>query len=55
MRRKPGRPPLDPTDPSVVVTLRMPARVFEAVCRRAAAARLTVPEVIRRALRAAPR
>jgi len=51
MTRTPGRRPLDPRDPSVAVTIRMPAKAFEAVCRRAAAARVTVPELIRRAIR----
>lgn len=51
MANRPGRPPLDPTDPSVVVSLRLPSRAFDQVCVRAAAARLTVPEIIRRALR----
>lgn len=50
MANKPGRPPLDPTDRSVVVTLAMPGRAFDAVYRRAQMERLTVPEIIRRAL-----
>jgi hypothetical protein len=55
MIRKPGRPPLDPADRSVVVSFRMPARVYDRVCERAAAARVTVPEILRRAWRSADR
>ena len=46
-----GRPPLDRADPSVVVSVAMPGRAFDLICRRAHAERLTVPEVIRRTLR----
>lgn len=50
MANKPGRPPLDPTSRSVAVMLKVPARTFDAYCRRASAARLSVPEFLRRAL-----
>jgi len=46
-----GRPPLDRADPSVVVSVAMPSRAFDLICRRASVERLTVPEIIRRALR----
>jgi len=48
---KPGRPPLDRADTSVAVSLVIPGRTFDALYARAKMARLTVPEVIRRALR----
>lgn len=50
MRNKRGRPPLDPSDRSVTITLVIPGRAFDAYYARAQAARVTVPEVIRRAL-----
>jgi hypothetical protein len=49
---KPGRPPIDPTDASVVVSLTIPARAFDEYYRRAQLARVSVPEVIRRTLKA---
>lgn len=51
MANRPGRPPLDRCDKSVVVSLAMPGRVFDRVYARAQYERLTVPEIIRRALR----
>ena len=51
MANRPGRPPLDRSDPSVVVSLALPSRTFDLMCKRARVERLTVPEVIRRALR----
>jgi hypothetical protein len=50
MSNPPGRPPLDRADRSVVVSIALPGRAFDLVCRRAAVARLSVPEIIRRAL-----
>jgi hypothetical protein len=50
MANRPGRPPLDPTDRSVAVSLALPGRTFDRVCRLAAIERLSVPEIIRRAL-----
>lgn len=51
MANKPGRPPLDPTDRSVSVSLRLPTRAFDQLCHRAAQERVSVPELLRRALR----
>lgn len=51
MANRPGRPPLDRSDKSVVVSFRVPGRMFDHVCRSANVERLTVPEIIRRALR----
>jgi hypothetical protein len=52
MANKPGRPTIAPPDPSVVVSLTIPARTYDAYYRRAQAARVSVPELIRRELRA---
>jgi len=51
MPNPPGRPPLDRADPSVPVMVKFPGRVFDLICKRATAERVTVPEFIRRALR----
>jgi len=50
MTGKRGRPGLDPRDRSVTVTVAMPARRYEVLYARAAVDRVTVPELIRRAL-----
>jgi hypothetical protein len=50
MANRPGRPPLDPTDPSVVVSVALPGRRFDRLYRRASLERVSVPEIIRRAL-----
>jgi predicted DNA binding CopG/RHH family protein len=53
--RKPGRPPLDRTDPerSVPICLRLPSRAYDRVHDRASAAGVSVPELLRRTLRQA--
>ena len=55
MARKPGRPPLDPADSSVNVCVRLPSRRFDALYREAQRERMTMPELIRRVLRARER
>lgn len=50
MANRPGRPPLDPTDRSVVVSFVLPSRAFERICRRAHVEQLSVSEIIRRVL-----
>jgi len=50
MTRRPGRPPLDPSDPSVRFTLTLPSKRYDAVYRSAAAERQTVSEYMRHAL-----
>jgi hypothetical protein len=50
--RREGRPPLDRSDPSVSVHVRVPTRQYDAVYERAQAARVSVPEFIRRAVAA---
>ena len=51
MKRTPGRPPLDDDDPSVTVTVRMPSKDFDEVCKRAQRERVNVRELIRRDIR----
>lgn len=46
--RRPGRPPLDPSDPSVGVYVRMPSREYDRLSQRASQAGVTVPELLRR-------
>jgi hypothetical protein len=48
--RLPGRPRLDDNDRSVSASVKMPGKQFDAVCQRALRDRVSVPEVIRRAL-----
>jgi hypothetical protein len=50
MSRRPGRPPLDATDPSTKVCLALPSKRYDRLYRAAAAARVSVPELIRRSL-----
>ena len=50
MTKRPGRPPLDPDDPSVKFSLTLPSKRYDALCRRAAADRETIADVLRRAL-----
>jgi hypothetical protein len=50
-RRKLGRPPLDPTDPTVKLTLSLPGKRYDALYQGARQARMTVPEFIRHKLR----
>jgi hypothetical protein len=50
MSRRPGRPPLDATDPSTKVCLAIPSKQYDAIYRRAATARVSVPELIRQTL-----
>lgn len=45
-----GRKPLDPTDPSVSVTFRLPSKQYRALCACAKDADLAVPDLIRRAI-----
>jgi ABC-type branched-subunit amino acid transport system substrate-binding protein len=50
MTKRTGRPPLDPDDPSVRLTLTLQATRYDAVYRLAAAARQSVPEYLRAAI-----
>ena len=53
MPQKPGRPPLDSTSPSVPVHVKLPSREYDAAFLRAAAAGVSVPEILRRDMRRA--
>jgi hypothetical protein len=46
--KRPGRPPLDPSDPSVAICLKLPGRRYDALYAAAQHARVSIPEVIRR-------
>ena len=53
--RRRGRPPLDAADPHAVsVQVRLPPREYDAMHQRASAQRVTVPELLRRAVRRQP-
>jgi hypothetical protein len=52
-RRKVGRPPLDPTDRSVSITVQLPTKAFDQVYRRATIERCSMAEAMRRLLRKA--
>jgi hypothetical protein len=49
-RRPPGRPPLDRSDPSASVHVRLPARQFDELYRRAQHERTSMAAIIRRAI-----
>jgi hypothetical protein len=52
--KRPGRPTLaDDGEPSTQVGVRLPAKDFDELCRRASQDRVTVAEVIRRDIRRA--
>lgn len=53
IRRRRGRPPLEDGDPSTDVCVKMPARLYDETYHLAAVRRVSVPELIRRALRLA--
>jgi hypothetical protein len=50
MTKRTGRPPLDPDDPTVKVTISLPTKQFDRLCTAARQHDLSLPEVIRRAL-----
>jgi hypothetical protein len=45
-----GRPPLDPNDPSINISISLPSRQFDAYCKRALREGTSLPEAIRRQL-----
>jgi len=54
MSRRPGRPALDPHDPTVKLTVSVTTKKYDELYARAHAARLTLSAFVRRELRAAP-
>ena len=55
MIRRPGRPPLDRTDPTTKVCVGLPSKRYDDLYRQAVAARVSVPELIRQSLARADR
>jgi len=53
MKKSPGRPPLDDDDETVPASTKLPSRQYDALDRRAAAARISLSEQIRRDIIAA--
>lgn len=51
--KRPGRPALDPSDPSVPLTVSLPSKQLAAVSEHARQDRMTVQEWIRQTLRRA--
>jgi predicted HicB family RNase H-like nuclease len=49
-RRRTGRPPLDPHDPAVEFSLRLPSKRYDALYRQAREAHVSVAELVRRLL-----
>jgi hypothetical protein len=53
--RRRGRPPIDAADPrSINVHVRLPTRQYDALHKRATEQRVTIPELVRRAVRRDP-
>jgi hypothetical protein len=50
MRRRAGRPRLDPRDSSTPVTVTLPTKQYDALATQAIRRSLSLPEVIRRQL-----
>ena len=48
--RRRGRPPLDPADPAVKVTISLPTKQYDQYCADARQQDLSLPEIIRRAI-----
>ena len=49
-RRRMGRPPLDPTSPSVELCVTIPSKQYDALYTKAKAEHVSIPEIIRRVL-----
>ena len=54
-KRREGRPPLDPNDPSVDIHFRLPSRQYDLTLANAKAARMELGDYIRRAIDVAAR
>jgi hypothetical protein len=50
-KKREGRPPLDPSDPSVTVSFRLPGKEYDSTLAHAKTARLDLGDYIRTALR----
>jgi hypothetical protein len=50
MTRRVGRPPLDPTDSSTSMNVRVPSRRYDEIYARAWRERLSVQQFVRRAI-----
>jgi len=50
-KKREGRPPLDPDDPSVQVHFRLPGKEYDRLYHEAKAARLELSDYLRRTLR----
>jgi hypothetical protein len=50
-KKREGRPPLDPNDPSVTISFRLPGKEYDATLAHAKDARLDLGDYIRTALR----
>ena len=48
--RRPGRPPLDPSERSITVPITLLRRQYDRYCVDALRSRVSVPEIIRREL-----
>ena len=48
--KRPGRPALDPSDPSVRVCVRIPSKQYDALYKTAGAGRVSVPELFRQSV-----
>lgn len=48
--KRPGRPPLDPHDPSVQVSVTITTRQYDALYRQARDARISLAEALRRSI-----
>jgi len=49
-QRRNGRPPLDASDPSVGVCVKIPQKRYDALYKQATGSRVSVPELFRRAI-----
>jgi hypothetical protein len=49
-RRRVGRPPIDPDDESVKLSLTIPAKRYDELCSDARRHRMTLPDLVRRLL-----
>jgi len=54
-RKRTGRPPLDPHDPSIRMCVTLPSKQYDQLYRAASAARMSVPAFCRARLFRSPR